>query len=124
MNRVRIVSCLLALLFPALASGWPIDGYPDTGIRRLEEQRLIAIGELPGSGQPPGGRWPTSAVDIRLVAEVPLGAFLSGGVDSSAVVAAMAQFQEDPVNTCAIGPASGPSTRAVPPPSGSWITKA
>jgi asparagine synthase (glutamine-hydrolysing) len=43
------------------------------------------------------------AVDIRLVAEVPLGAFLSGGVDSSAVVAAMAQLQGDPVNTCAIG---------------------
>jgi asparagine synthase (glutamine-hydrolysing) len=43
------------------------------------------------------------AVEIRLVAEVPLGAFLSGGVDSSAVVAAMAQLQSDPVNTCAIG---------------------
>ncbi|MFV0276504.1 MAG: XrtA/PEP-CTERM system amidotransferase [Parahaliea sp.] len=43
------------------------------------------------------------AVDIRLVAEVPLGAFLSGGVDSSAVVAMMAQLQSDPVNTCAIG---------------------
>jgi asparagine synthase (glutamine-hydrolysing) len=43
------------------------------------------------------------AVDIRLVAEVPLGAFLSGGVDSSAVVAMMAQLQQEPVNTCAIG---------------------
>jgi len=43
------------------------------------------------------------AVDIRLVAEVPLGAFLSGGVDASAVVAMMAGLQEDPVNTCAIG---------------------
>ena len=43
------------------------------------------------------------AVDIRLVAEVPLGAFLSGGVDSSAVVALMAGLQPDAVNTCSIG---------------------
>lgn len=42
------------------------------------------------------------AVDIRLIAEVPLGAFLSGGVDSSSVVAMMAQVSEDPVNTCSI----------------------
>ncbi|MBV6321857.1 XrtA/PEP-CTERM system amidotransferase [Duganella violaceipulchra] len=42
------------------------------------------------------------AVRIRLVAEVPLGAFLSGGVDSSAVVALMAQASAEPVNTCSI----------------------
>ncbi|MBA6412705.1 amidotransferase 1, exosortase A system-associated [Parahaliea sp. F7430] len=43
------------------------------------------------------------AVKIRMVADVPLGAFLSGGVDSSAVVAMMAQEQQAAVNTCAIG---------------------
>jgi asparagine synthase (glutamine-hydrolysing) len=42
------------------------------------------------------------AVKIRLKAEVPLGAFLSGGVDSSAVVAMMAGLMKDPVNTCSI----------------------
>ena len=44
------------------------------------------------------------AVRIRLIAEVPLGAFLSGGVDSSAVVAMMAGIMGDagPVNTCSI----------------------
>jgi asparagine synthase (glutamine-hydrolysing) len=42
------------------------------------------------------------AVRIRLVAEVPLGAFLSGGVDSSAVVAMMAGLTDKSVNTCSI----------------------
>ena len=43
------------------------------------------------------------AVQSHMVADVPLGAFLSGGVDSSAVVAMMAGMSSEPVNTCSIG---------------------
>lgn len=68
---------------------WDMAFDPDP---RLGEQEL---GEQLRAGM-------AEAVKIRLMSEVPLGAFLSGGVDSGGVVAMMARAQRAAVTTCTI----------------------
>jgi asparagine synthase (glutamine-hydrolysing) len=43
------------------------------------------------------------AVKVRLMSEVPLGAYLSGGVDSSLIVAVMTKLTQRPVQTFTVG---------------------
>jgi len=44
-----------------------------------------------------------TAVKIRMVSDVPYGAFLSGGIDSSAIVALMSRHSAKPINTFSVG---------------------
>ncbi|MCB8984685.1 MAG: asparagine synthase (glutamine-hydrolyzing) [Ardenticatenaceae bacterium] len=65
----------------------PTDEDPGIGAAEAQERMRALLAE---------------AVGIRLVSDVPLGAFLSGGLDSSAVVALMRQATDGPIRTCSM----------------------
>jgi len=73
MSPKHLRACVAALLGLGLlvqspsARAYPLDGYPSTGIARLEEQRLVQEGERPGRKRPPGELLPLERVDLRLL---------------------------------------------------------
>jgi len=74
---------------PKLRSYWDVAFKPVT-VSNIEDTESELVERLRAS------------VRERLISEVPLGAFLSGGVDSSSIVALMAGLSSEPVNTCSI----------------------
>jgi len=66
-NRLWAMLVLSLLLVPVNVQAYPIDGYADTGIRRVEGVRRVEDGTIAGSKQPPGALLPTTAVDLRLL---------------------------------------------------------
>ncbi len=74
---------------------WQLEHYPDSS--RTVEDWIECVDEKL-----------LDAVEAHMVADVPVGAFLSGGVDSSLVVSAAAGLTEGTINTFSIGVGDGP----------------
>ncbi len=67
---ITLISTLVALALAASAGtlmAYPLDGYEETGIRRVEGARLANEGLAKGGSQPPGALLPTDQVDLRFV---------------------------------------------------------
>jgi len=76
---------------PVIQKYWQLNS-PEKAKRRSESVLVEELDELLHN-----------SVKSRMIADVPIGAFLSGGVDSSAIVAMMAKYSTNPIKTFTIG---------------------
>jgi hypothetical protein len=67
MKQLKTGFLLLLLCLPGVGSGYPLDGYKESGIRRVEGARLAVEGVITGTRQPPGALKPLAEVDLRLL---------------------------------------------------------
>lgn len=94
-------------LMPGCCAVWEGGGLVEQRYWAPPDREPSTPGQLPGD---PVGAFMErldEAVRIRMVADVPFGAFLSGGIDSSAVVALMSRHSSLPVKTFSVGFAEG-----------------
>jgi hypothetical protein len=72
-DSIKSISILCAavvgLTIGNRAESYPLDAYPETGIRRLEAARLAVLGKMRGRMQPPGALLPTEMVKLKLASE-------------------------------------------------------
>ncbi|MBI4696726.1 MAG: serine hydrolase [Gammaproteobacteria bacterium] len=68
MKGFGLASSLALLLAMPTAQAYPLDSYAETRIGRLEAQRQVEAGEIPGEKQPPGAKLTRAEVDLRLLA--------------------------------------------------------
>ena len=66
-SRSWAAALLVTLCATSTVQAYPIDGYEDTGIRRIEGVRMVEEGIIPGSKQPSGATLSTQQVDLRLL---------------------------------------------------------
>jgi len=96
-STLRVLAFVAGALTAVGAAAYPLDGYQETGIRRLEGNRLADEGVVRDVKQPPGAKLGLKDVDLRLVGQTfdlpepdpaftrQITAMLGGGMDSYAL---------------------------------------